>query len=70
MVRDGSTPGTFCLTVPPSQAGERLDRYLPVAFPGLSRAAVQRLIREGNVILSGAIPRPSQKLSGGEEISV
>jgi 23S rRNA pseudouridine1911/1915/1917 synthase len=67
---DGSSAGTFRLIVPADQAGERLDRYLPTAFPGLSRVAVQRLIGEGNVLLSGAIPRPSRKLSGGEEISV
>jgi len=67
---DGSRAGTFHLTVPPGQAGERIDRYLPVEFPALSRAAVQRLIEEGNVLLSGAIPRPSHRLSGGEEISV
>ena len=66
----GSTAGTFCLTVPADRAGERLDRYLPTAFPDLSRAAVQRLIGEGNVLLSGVVPRPSQKLSGGEEITV
>ena len=67
---EGSTAGTFSIIVPPDQAGERLDRYLPTAFPGLSRAAVQRLIGEGNVFLSGAIPRSSHRLSGGEEISV
>ncbi|MCL1926129.1 MAG: RluA family pseudouridine synthase [Syntrophorhabdaceae bacterium] len=67
---EGSTAGTFFITVPSDQAGERIDRYLPAAFPGLSRATVQRLIGEGNVLLFGAIPRPSHKLSGGEEISV
>ena len=67
---EGSPAGTFRLTVPADKAGERLDRHLSVSLPGLSRTAVQRLIGEGNVLLSGAIPRPSQKLMGGEEISI
>jgi 23S rRNA pseudouridine1911/1915/1917 synthase len=64
------SPGTLRLAVPADRAGERLDRYLPSALPGLSRAAAQRLIGEGNVLLSGAVPRPSHRLSGGEILAV
>jgi 23S rRNA pseudouridine1911/1915/1917 synthase len=66
----GSPADVVRLTVPPDRAGERLDRYLPAALPGLSRAAFQRLIGEGNVLLSGTVPRPSHRLAGGEEIAV
>lgn len=66
----GPPPGTLRLTVPDDRAGERLDRYLPSALPGLSRAGAQRLIGEGNVLLSGVVPRSSHRLSGGELLDV
>jgi 23S rRNA pseudouridine1911/1915/1917 synthase len=62
--------GTLRLTVPAGRAGERLDRFLPSALPGLSRARAQRLIEEGNVRLSGVAPRPSHRLVGGEQLAV
>lgn len=65
-----TAPGVFRLTVPADRAGERLDRYLPSAIPGLSRAGAQRLIGDGNVLLSGTVPRPSHRLSGGETVAV
>ena len=72
--RSGSVPegprGTHRLTVPADRAGERLDRYLPEAIPGISRARGQRLIEEGNVLLAGEIVRPSTRLKGGEPMIV
>jgi len=62
--------GTHRLTVPAGRAGERLDRYLPEAVPGLSRARAQRLIEEGRVLLSGAPARPSARLRGGEALTI
>src|SRR5512143_2330227 len=62
--------GTHRLTVPADRAGERLDRYLPEAIPGISRARGQRLIEEGNVRLAGEIVRPSTRLKGGEPMTV
>jgi len=62
--------GTHRLTVPADRAGERLDRYLPEAIPGISRARGQRLIEEGNVRLAGEIVRPSTRLKGGEPMIV
>ena len=35
------------LTIGAEQAGERLDRFLAGAVPGLSRSQAQRLIEEG-----------------------
>jgi len=66
----GASPGTFRLTVPAERAGERLDRFLPEAVPGLSRARAQRLIEEGNVLLAGVPARASTRLSGRESITV
>ena len=62
--------GRHRLTVPAGRAGERLDRYLPEAVPGLSRARAQRLIEDGLVLLSGAHARPSARLRGGETLTV
>jgi 23S rRNA pseudouridine1911/1915/1917 synthase len=62
--------GTHRLTVPAGRAGERIDRYLPEAVPGLSRARAQRLIREGRVCLAGAPARPSSRLTEGQSIVV
>jgi 23S rRNA pseudouridine1911/1915/1917 synthase len=72
--RSGSVPddprGTHRLTVPADRAGERLDRYLPEAIPGISRARGQRLIEEGNVRLGEETVRPSTRLKGGETMIV
>ena len=62
--------GTHRLTVPAARAGDRLDRYLPEALPGLSRVRVRRLIEEGRVLLSGAPARPAVRLRGGEPLVV
>ncbi len=62
--------GTVRLTVPAGRAGERLDRFLPSAVPGLSRSRAQRLIDEGNVLVRGVSARPSYRLSGGDSVVV
>ena len=64
------TRETHRLIVPADRAGERLDRYLPEAIPGISRARGQRLIEEGNVRLAGEVVRPSTRLKGGEPVTV
>lgn len=58
------------LTVPPQRAGDRLDRFLAEAIPGLSRARVQRLIAEGNVVMAEGPVQPATRLKGGERLSV
>src|SRR6188474_2439686 len=51
-----------------SQAGERLDRALQECLPGLSRAAVQRLIEEGRVRVNGKRERSGYRLRTGERV--
>ena len=46
-------------------SGQRLDRYLTDALPGLSRSQIQRLIREGQVILNGQAAKPSTLVESG-----
>jgi 23S rRNA pseudouridine1911/1915/1917 synthase len=58
------------LAVPPEAAGERLDRFLALLEEVGSRAAAERLIEEGRVLVDGA-PRPkSHRLDPGEELAL
>lgn len=50
--------------------GERLDKALAENLPELSRAQLQRLIREGYVSLGGRAVKASQRLEGGEQVVV
>ncbi len=57
------------LEVPPQAAGERLDVFL-AAHAG-SRAAAQRMIEEGRVLLDGEAPRSKRHaLHGGELVEI
>lgn len=51
-------------------AGERLDRYLAGALPELSRSQLQRLIRNGLVVLEGEKPKPGTPVSLGMRVVV
>ena len=59
---------TFTLTA--AAGGERIDRFLVTALPDLSRAAIQRLIDEGNIAVGDLAPRPSYKVRQGDVITV
>ena len=58
------------LTVPSDAVGLRLDKFLADALPALSRATLQRLIRDGDVRIDGRVARPSRRVVGGETIEV
>lgn len=50
---------------------QRLDRFLAVQFPDLSRARLQEMIRSGAVLREGeALSRPAERLRGGELLQV
>ncbi len=51
-------------------AGVRLDAYLAAQIEGWSRARLQRLITDGDVLVNGKAVKPSYKLHEGEEIDV
>jgi 23S rRNA pseudouridine1911/1915/1917 synthase len=62
--------GKRTLAVPPEAAGERLDRFLALLEEVGSRAAAERLIEEGRVLVDGT-PRPkSHRLDPGEELAL
>jgi 23S rRNA pseudouridine1911/1915/1917 synthase len=62
------TPTEF--SVEPHHAGERLDKFLVGKLPQLSRAAIQRLIHDGNIRVNAALSKPNHQLRIGEHISV
>lgn len=63
---------TFPTTVQVSaeHAGKRLDQFLVLQLPDLSRARVQQLIAEKKVLVNGVEPRASLRLRGGEQVTV
>ena len=50
--------------------GERLDRYLAHSLGGLSRAQIQRLIRQGLVAVDGEMAKPSISVKPGMQVVV
>src|ERR1044072_4540981 len=53
-----------------SHAGERLDAYLASQFDGWSRARLQRLIENEDVLVNSKPAKPSYKLREKDEIEV
>ncbi len=54
----------------PEHAGTRLDIYLASQFEGWSRARLQRLIENEDVLVNGKVAKPSYKLRAHDEIEV
>ena len=57
-------------TVPGEDAGKRLDAWLASQMENVSRARVQLLLSEGQVLVDGSEAKPSLKLRGGETVEV
>jgi 23S rRNA pseudouridine1911/1915/1917 synthase len=53
-----------------SDAGARLDAYLAARIEGWSRARIQRLVEDGDVLVRGRTTKPSYKLRENDEIEV
>lgn len=57
-------------TIEADQAGTRLDSYLASQVEGWSRARLQRLIENEDVLVNGKVAKPSYKLREADEIEV
>ncbi len=73
MLKRYGHPQTIEITV--EEEADRLDRYLAHRLPDLSRAHVQKLIRQGEVVVSTAATtrraaRPSERLQSGDVVTV
>jgi 23S rRNA pseudouridine1911/1915/1917 synthase len=58
------------LRVPDGAAGERLDRFLAGVPEVGSRAAAERLLVAGGVLVDGSARAKSHRLNGGEEVEL
>ena len=58
------------LGVAPEAVGERLDKYLADARPDLSRSAIQRLIKDGDVLVNGRSAKASQRVAANDRLTV
>ena len=59
------------LRIPPERSGERLDRALAAELAGReSRSSLQKLIREGRVLLNGRPARAAAEVAEGDEVVV
>ena len=58
------------LEVAAAQAGQRLDRVVHEAVPGMSRAEAQRLVDEGRVTLDGASRARSTRVQRGQRVVI
>ncbi len=56
--------------IPETLAGQRLDKALACLFPDFSRARLQQWIREGQVLVNDACPRPRDRVRGGETVMI
>ena len=61
---------TLTFRVEAADAGARLDAYLAARVEGWSRARIQRLVEDGDVLVGGRTAKPSYKLRAGDEIEV
>jgi 23S rRNA pseudouridine1911/1915/1917 synthase len=57
------------LTVPVDADDLRLDRFLASTL-ALSRSQLQRLIKEGSVLVAGRTAKANQAVKPGQEISI
>lgn len=58
------------LIVDEAAAGSRLDSWLSDNFEELSRSYLQKLIRDGNILIGDRLVKSNYRLKGGEQISL
>jgi 23S rRNA pseudouridine1911/1915/1917 synthase len=56
--------------IQPSEAGQRLDRYLISVLPTLSRTSTQRLIVDGAILVNGRTSKPGYMLRPDDTVQV
>jgi 23S rRNA pseudouridine1911/1915/1917 synthase len=58
------------LSIPPEQAGQRLDQALAALLPDYSRSRLKGWIESGEVRVDGLARRPRDKVLGGESVAI
>lgn len=63
-------PSERTFHISPDLAGERLDRVIVSLAPDLTRSAAQRLLKDGHVLLEGAVAKASDKPRAGQTLEI
>lgn len=58
------------VTVTPDENAMRVDRFLEARFPGLSFSHIQRIIRKGQLRVSGKRVEPKDRLEVGQSVRI
>ena len=66
----GDATQTLTFRATAEDAGARLDAYLAARVEGWSRARIQRLVEDGDVLVRGRTIKPSYKLRAGDDVEV
>jgi 23S rRNA pseudouridine1911/1915/1917 synthase len=65
-----SEPIRHDLTIPPANAGQRLDQVLAELLPEYSRTRLKDWIEAGQILIDGNRLRPRDRVLGGEKVAV
>ena len=49
-----------------TSAGERIDKYLSETIPDMSRAYIQKLIKDGQITVNQEIVKSNYKMNAGD----
>ncbi len=64
------SPSTLRLEVGADHDGARLDHFVTAVVPRFSRSQIQRLIKEGAILIGGRTARPSAAVRRGDLVTV
>jgi 23S rRNA pseudouridine955/2504/2580 synthase len=67
------SPGKATVTkvlIGPDEAGQRIDSYLVKQLKGVPKSRIYRMLREGEVRVSGRRTKPEYKIAEGDEIRI
>jgi len=65
-----SAPKPTMMMIDQTLTSERLDRYLTTKLPHISRGGIQRLIREGCILVDGKPAKPTQHPAAGQTVQI
>jgi 23S rRNA pseudouridine1911/1915/1917 synthase len=69
-MKKNEIPGPENYTIPPDQAGQRLDVFVTTLPAALTRSTAARLIHEGHVLVAGRAAKPGLVLRLGDQVAV
>ncbi len=64
------SPKEMNFEVPDAYAGKRIDQVLAHCLPDYSRSRLQQWLKAGFIHVAGRVPKPKEKVYGGERIVV